>query len=155
MDLEKEIDRLTREVYGVGLDAVRLEWEIALKPHLAAPVPTLSKADLAEIQNVLANVDFAQTTGSAATFRTTMEGFYCDYTTDDQRAFTAKSAVEGRGTVTTTIVSAMPTGMRNYSTALVHANRSEERGGVTTTTTSRFWFEHYPLGWRITIVDGL
>jgi hypothetical protein len=155
VDLEREIDRLARDVYGISLDAMRLEWEAVLKPYLAAPVPAFGSEELAEIENLFANVDNALTTGNASLYRTAMEGFYCDYETDDGRTFTAKTAVEGRGKVKTTIVSAFPTGTRNYATALVHATRSEERGGVATTTTSRFWLERYPVGWRLTLVDGL
>ncbi len=154
-DLERELDRLTREVYGASLDAIRIEWAAALKPYLSAPVRTLSDADLVEIENLIANVDRAITTGNASVYRTAMEGFYCDYETDAGRDMTAKTAVEGRGTVKTTMVSAYPTGGRNFATALVHATRTEERGGVTSTTTSRLWLEHYPVGWRLTFVDGL
>jgi hypothetical protein len=153
MELEKAIDSLATTVYGAGFDTLRLEWEAALKPHFATPPTGLSAADYAEIENVVANMDEAQTHGNAAQLRSTWEGFYCDYETENDRAYRATAAVEARGTMTTTVLSAWPTGTRNYPSALVHALRREVHDGTTTDTTSIFWLEHFPVGWRMTWVE--
>lgn len=149
--VEKALDRLLTATYGESLAQVRLRWRTALAPHLAAPPTRLAASDESAIADVIAVNDAALTKGDAALFRSTMEGFYCDSTTDDERLATAKAMVASRGTVTSKIVSIIPIGRKNYPVAVAFLERSEKRGEVTVSVTTSYYLEHFPVGWRITV----
>ncbi|MBI2394923.1 MAG: hypothetical protein HYV09_35465 [Deltaproteobacteria bacterium] len=151
--VEAALDKSLREVYGVGFEALRFEWAAVLAPYLTAKPSTLPSWDVAAIENVLDNVDWADTHGSAAVLRSTMDGFYCDTTTDESRAKLASAAVEGRGTLRTQTTALYPIGMRNYPQALAFTVRREQRGTSMIDVTSRVWLEKFPVGWRITFAD--
>ena len=153
-DMEKAMSTLSSKVYGVDFETLRGQWNDALKPYFAAPVKGLPPADYAEIQNVLGNVDASQSTGNATMFRTALDGYYCDWQNDVERAARSVATTEARGTIKTQIVSAWPARSRNFPTALVHAIRTEDRGGVVTTTTEEFWLERFPVGWRLSWMTG-
>lgn len=151
--IEQALDKSLREVYGVGFEAMRLEWQAVLAPYLAAPPAALPAEDVNAIKNVLANVDWADTHGSASVLRSTMEGFYCDSTSDEVRAKLASSAVENRGALQTQVVGLFPIGVRNYPQVVAFTVRREKRGATFTDIVSRTWLEKFPAGWRITYND--
>jgi len=152
-DLETAIDKASRATYGVGFEALRLEWQTTLTPYLEAPAQTVTAEDAAAIGNVIANLDWADTHGNAAMLRSTMEGFYCDWQTDDSRAAIASSAVESRGNVQSQVISLFPISRRNYSQAVAHTIRRETRSTGEISYASKVWLEKFPMGWRVTYAD--
>jgi len=149
-DLEKAIDHAASTVYGTRYEAIRLEWESTLAKVMAGATPALSASDRAEIDDLIAHVDDAIARRDPVRFRSTMDGFYCDRKDDAFRAGIARAAVEARGTMRTTVLSAVPTGTNNYPSAIVHAVRRETRGTEVSVNAVRYWVERFPVGWRIT-----
>jgi hypothetical protein len=149
--VEKALDALLTATYGEGLAAVRLRWRAALIPHYALPPTKVADADAKSIADVIAVNDWALTHGDAAAFRSTMEGFYCDRTTDAERMKTANAMVQSRGVVRSRVVSMAPIGRKNYPRVVVFLTRDETRGAVTDSAATSYYLEHFPIGWRITV----
>lgn len=148
--VEKALDHLLLATYGEGLATVRLRWRATLIPHYALPPTPVADADRQAIAEVVAVNDWALTHGDAAAFRSTMEGFYCDRTTDAERMKTATAMVQSRGVVQSRVVSMIPVGRKNYPQVVVFLTRDETRGAVTVSVATSYSLERFPIGWRIT-----
>lgn len=147
--LEKALDQAMMAAYGVTFETARKDWEKVLAPYLLTSA-SVDKSDAAAIQKVVKQMDDAVNTADHMRLRATMEGYYCDSTSDAQRLATATAAVQTRGKVQTTIVSILPYQTRSFPEIVVHAVRTEVRDGVETKNAVQIWMEKFPVGWRVT-----
>ena len=139
-------DALTRTV-GEGWEDVRPAWEAEVQIALATVDVSMPAAAVAEIENLVRVMDEAVTGDDAAMYRSTMDGFYCDWGGEAMREEIAARAVDAYTMTRSQVVSILPTGIKNFATAQVVIRRSDERGVATFQTLS---LEHFPSGWRVT-----
>jgi hypothetical protein len=91
-------------------------------------------------------MDKAIATNDAAMYRSTLEGFYCDYGGEALREQISERAVAAYGTTTSKVLAIFDTGMKNFSTAQALVQRTDDHG---ITTFATVYFEHVQLGWRV------
>lgn len=101
----------------------------------------------AEIENLLVVMDEAISNDNAAKYRTTIEGFYCDWGGDAERNAISARAVNAFGSVTTQVLALYDTGIKNFPTAQAFVMRTDNMGIPQFAT---FQFEQLPIGWRVT-----
>jgi hypothetical protein len=111
-----------------------------------AAEPGLPDADVAEITALLATMDRAVTAGEPSLYRTTMEGFYCDWGGDVMRDEIAARAVNAFVATRSEPLAILDTGVKNFRTAQVIVVRQDERRRKFSYTLS---LEHVPAGWRV------
>lgn len=148
-DLEAAMSQALLSTHGVSFESARREWEKTLAPYFVTPAE-VDGDDASDIKDVLHHADNAINNKDRWALRATMEGFYCDWYSDQSKLDMATAAVEQRGTVKTDIVSILPNNTRNFPEVVVHAIRTEVRDGVETKTAEQIWMEKFPLGWRVT-----
>lgn len=139
-------DALTAR-YGTDLATFRAGWRSAVQAHLDAPAATVSAGDRAEIEALFARRDAAISSGDAGGYRATMEAFYCDRVTEEERAEVAAKAATGAPT-RTTVKEILETGIKNYPT--VQVSFVEETSGNARDRVA--WLERFPVGWRLSYV---
>ena len=122
-------------------------WNATVSARIAKAPLGVTSADTAAIKNLVDLMDQGIITDDPAIYRSTMEGFYCDWNGEAGRAEIAErvtDALRGAKTATQRIY---PTGVQNFSTARVLLRRVDERGAISYHTMSA---EKFPQGWRIT-----
>lgn len=100
----------------------------------------------AEVENLLKVMDSAITNDNAALYRTTIEGFYCDWGGDTERDEISARAVAAYGSMSTQLLALYDTGIKNFATASAFVMRVAD--GIA----PRFetiYLEHVPAGWRV------
>jgi hypothetical protein len=121
-------------------------WQATLETAMARIEPGMPAEPTAQIENVVRLMDKAIATKDAAMYRSTLEGFYCDYGGEQLRTDIADRAVHAFGSTTTTILGLYYTGIKNFATAQALVMRTDDSG---TPTFSTLYFEHVPDGWRV------
>jgi len=135
------------EATGVPWSDVELGWAAEISAALESATDQLSPEDRAEIGNLLAVMDYAITTDSAGAYRATMDGFYCNWRGESDRAAIAARVVGALGPVTTELLAAYPLGDRNYPEARLYVTRTDDRD---VTIALDMLAEKFPSGWRVT-----
>jgi len=131
---------------GEGWATVQPLWQADIERALESDLLAMGPSITSQIQNVVRVMDKALATGDAAMYRSTLEGFYCDYGGEQMRAQIADRAVTAFGATTSKVLAIYDTGIKNFSTAQVLVQRTDDHGA---TTFGTLMFEHVPVGWRV------
>jgi hypothetical protein len=145
--LTNMLDGVISAQTGDSWATVAAAWKAEVDSHLATVNLSLPRADRDAIKNLVNLMDQAIITDDAATYRSTMEGFYCDWTGEAGRTDIAARTVDAYQSTQSNIVRIYPTGVSNFTTARVAVRRIDERGIATFFNLS---FEKLPQGWRVT-----
>lgn len=133
----------TGESWSTAIAAWRAEVDAAM----ASVNVNLTAADQAALKNLVNLMDKGIETGDAATYRSTMEGFYCDWVGEAGRQDIADRTVDAYQASASYVMRIYATGIQNFTTARVLVRRIDERNTVSFHTLSA---EKFPQGWRIT-----
>ncbi len=128
-------------------NTVSAAWYAEVASHIATANVKLSLADRNELKNLVNLMDQAIVTDDADIYRSTMEGFYCEWTGESGRAEIALRTVQAFEGTSSTMMRAYPVAMANFPTARVVVRRLDERGLVTAVNLTA---EKFPQGWRFT-----
>ena len=121
-------------------------WKAEVQARLATVKDRLSAADNAAITNLVNLMDQAIVTGDAATYRSTMEGFYCEWGGEAGRQDIAQRTIDAYQGSTSYVRAIYASGTQNFQTARILVHRLDERRRVSFHTLSA---ERFPEGWRI------
>jgi hypothetical protein len=143
------IDRGLREHYGITLEQFNELWIRKLTPLAQNGPVYLPADDINEIQQLFAIRDQAISEGSSELYRSTMEGFYCDILSDNERMYIAMYTISGLPPVQSNLIDVFDMGIRNFPYAIALFEKNVN-GNI---ETYRAYLEHYPLGWRFTYVE--
>lgn len=141
------LDEVLVATVGERWSAVQAAWEGKVQEALASVDNRLSRADEAEIKNLVQVMDLAMTTGDATTYRRTMDGFYCEAGTDAARTAIANRAVTAFAGVSSRVEAIAATGIKNFRSAIVSVRRTDAQGRSSFVA---LYVEHFPAGWRVT-----
>jgi hypothetical protein len=138
-------------VTGVAWKTVAADWTekvgAALVQAARAPIPV---DDRAQVTGLLAVMDRAIEEGDADTYRSVMEGFYCDWGGESMRTDIAARMVDSFATSTTTIDAIHPVGTRNYPEMIALATQVTDEGP----RSIEIYLEKIGgFGWRISWID--
>lgn len=122
-------------------------WDAAVRAALAANPGRIDPATLEDVENLVALMDQAINTKDADIYRSTMEGFYCDWGGEQVRTDAAIRTVDSYQDVESRILAIYPTGIKNFATAYALVERTEARG---TTSVHGIQLEHVDGTWRQT-----
>ena len=146
-------DQLTNMIDGVLFAAtgehwtdVQPEWQTEIETALEGEPSRMGPNTTAEIENVVRVMDKAIDMKDAAMYRSTLEGFYCDWGGEDLREDIAARAVNAYGKTKSRVLAIYDTGIKNFSTAQVLVERKDETGTLQFQT---LFFER-TAGWRVT-----
>jgi hypothetical protein len=131
---------------GEGWSAVQPMWQAEVEAALDGGRLGMGPTATTQIANVLRVIDKAVVTNDAALYRSTLEGFYCDYGGEALREQISARAVTAYGATTSKLIAIFDTGIKNFSTAQALVQRTDDHGIATFGT---FYFEHVPVGWRV------
>ncbi len=145
-DLTRAIAGLVEDQTGESWDTVRAAWEQEIRDAMAKP-SRLDDADRAEIANLVAVMDRAINTHDIKGYRSTLDGYYCDYGGEDERVAVATRVVASQRASTSEIVGIYPSGRKNFPTAKALVIRRDEHGVASDLDLS---VEKLPIGWRVT-----
>jgi hypothetical protein len=140
------IDGALTSVVGEGWPRVAEAWHAEVEAALEGADVSLSGKDQAEIEALVATMDLAIETDDAPLYRSTMEGFYCEWGGEKMRAEIAARTVAAFTSSSTKVEQIIPTGIKNFRTATVMVRRTDARG---LSSFSSLMFEHVPAGWRV------
>jgi hypothetical protein len=121
-------------------------WQAEVEQALERISAGMGAETTAEVENLLAVMDKAISIDSAFLYRTTMEGFYCDWGGEPQRQEIAERAVKAFGTTRTQLLALYDTGTKNFATANAIVMRVS---GTTIPQFATINLEHMPVGWRV------
>lgn len=141
------LDGVLTGLTGDSWADVQAMWLAEVDAALERAPVGMDAASTAEIENLVATMDRAISADDAAQYRTTLEGFYCEWGGDAGRDEIAARAVNAYGTMSSQILGLYATGTKNFSTAQAFVMRTDEHGVPTFATLQ---FEHLPVGWRVT-----
>jgi hypothetical protein len=122
-------------------------WKNAVDSHLASVNVQLSLADRNAIRNLINLMDQGIDTHDAAVYRSTMEGFYCEWGGDAMRSEIAQRTIDAYAGSQTQFIRGYPTGTANFPTARALIRRVDERNVAHQQT---LYLEKLPQGWRVT-----
>ncbi|HEU5060829.1 MAG TPA: hypothetical protein VFU21_30070 [Kofleriaceae bacterium] len=122
-------------------------WKAEVDSHLASVSVQLSLADRNAIKNLVNLMDQAIETHDADVYRSTMEGFYCEWGGDAMRAEIAQRTIDAYAGSQTQLVRVYPTGTSNFPTARAITRRLDERNVLHQQV---LYLEKLPQGWRVT-----
>jgi hypothetical protein len=140
------LDAALRTIVDVAWADLQPEWAQTVQAALDDMSIGMPRRATNEIGNVLRVMDHAISTDDAAEYRSTLEGFYCDWGGDDVRGDIAERAVTAYGQVHTQLLGLYDTGIKNFSTAQALVMRTE---GNELPTFQTIQLEHVPAGWRV------
>ena len=141
------LDGVLRAKVGEPWSVVQPLWEAEVQDALArAPVGMAPNA-MSDITNLVRTMDVAVTTGDPVLYRSTLEGFYCEYGGETLRRTVSDRAVAAYGPVSSKVLAVYETGIKNFTTAQALVQRTDERG---VSIFSTIYVEHFPVGWRVT-----
>ncbi len=121
-------------------------WQEAVEEALTDYVIGMAPTATEQIENIVRLMDKAITTKDAAMYRSTLEGFYCEYGGEALRQQISERAVAAFGSTTSKVIAIFDTGTKNFSSAQALVQRIDEGGSTTFQT---LMFEHVPDGWRV------
>ncbi len=147
--LAQVLDDGLRTVVGARWESVRTGWAAALSEARRGLGETLlSNADTSDVRALLAHMDRGMNLGDVAEYRSTLEGFYCDWGGEPERARIADTATASGAGTHTELVELYDIDMSNFPEAFAVTRRiyadgmAEEQG---------LWLEQLPdVGWRVT-----
>ncbi|HUS65248.1 MAG TPA: hypothetical protein VMZ28_11925 [Kofleriaceae bacterium] len=145
--LTSMLDGVFKAKLGQSFAQVAAGWKAEVDARMAVGKTNLAAADQTAIKNLVNLMDQAIETGDAAVYRSTMEGFYCEWLGEAGRQDIANRTIETYQGSTSTVMRIYPTGVQNFTTARVLLRRNDERGQLSFHTLSA---EKFPQGWRIT-----
>lgn len=140
------LDGLLTAKTGEGWSAVQPMWQAEVEAALASDRLVMGPTATSQIENVLRVMDQAVATDDAAMYRSTLEGFYCDYGGEALREQISDRAVTAYGSTSSKLLALFDTGIKNFSTAQALVQRTDEHGATTFGTVT---FERVQLGWRV------
>jgi hypothetical protein len=140
------LDAVITAETGEGWSSVQPMWQAEVEAALDSNLLGMGPTATSQIVNVLRVMDRAVATNDAALYRSTLEGFYCDYGGEALREQISQRAVNAYGTTSSTVLAIFNTGIKNFSTAQALVQRTDDHG---ITTFGTVMFEHVPLGWRV------
>jgi hypothetical protein len=141
------LDGVLSTYTGAGWLSVQPAWQAAIEDALARDLYAMGTTATAEIENVLRVQDEAVAANDANKYRSTLEGFYCDFGGEALRATISDRAVSAFGSRTSKLLALHDTGTKNFWTAQALVQRTDDRGA---TTFGTVMLEHLPVGWRVT-----
>ena len=147
-NLTTMLDGIFQAKLGKTYAQVAAGWKAEVDARMAlAKGVNLPSADQAAIKNLVNLMDQAIETGDAAAYRSTMEGFYCEWQGEAGRQDIANRTVDTYQGSTSYVMRIYATGIQNFTTARVLVRRIDEKGLLSFHTLSA---EKFPQGWRIT-----
>jgi hypothetical protein len=141
------LDGVLQQTVGETFSELRPMWQAQVEDALVRISAGMDSDTVAEIKNVFAVMDKAITTDSAFLYRTTIEGFYCDWGGESSRTEIAARAVAAYGSMRTQVLAVYDTGTKNFATANAFVMRQSDDGIPMFETVN---LEHLPVGWRVT-----
>ena len=144
--LTNMLDGLLQANTGESWETFAGAWHAQVTARIAKVSLAMPTADSDAIKNLVNLMDQGIVTNDAAVYRSTMEGFYCDWAGEAGRAEIAQRAI-ALGSAKTQTQRIYPTGVQNFTTARMLLRRTDERGAVSYHVASA---EKFPQGWRIT-----
>jgi hypothetical protein len=121
-------------------------WEATVEAALDHMTTGMAPKPTTEIQNLFKVMDHAINTKDAGAYRTTIEGFYCDWGGDAARSEIALRAVNAFDNVRTQVLGLYDTEIKNFWTAQAFVMRTDSAGVPTFQMVN---LEHVPAGWRV------
>lgn len=131
---------------GDSWNTVAALWKAEVDGHLASVKTGLSAADRDAIKNLINLTDQAIETGDPAVYRSTMEGFYCEWGGDAMRTEIAQRTIDAFAGSQTNVVRIYQTGTSNFPTARALVRRVDADSIAHQMTV---YLEKLPQGWRI------
>lgn len=145
--LTSMLDGVLTAKTGDSWATVSALWKNAVDAHLASVNTSLPLADRTAIKNLVNLMDQAIETGDPAVYRSTMEGFYCEWGGDAMRTDIAQRVIDAYAGSTANIVRIYPTGTANFASARALVRRLDDRGNA---SLQALYLEKLPQGWRVT-----
>jgi hypothetical protein len=140
------LDTILQAETSEGWAAVQQRWQQEVESALDDNPSSMGPTATSQMANLLRVMDRAVATNDAAMYRSTLEGFYCDYGGETLREQISARAVSAYGTTSSKLLAIYETGIKNFSTAQALVQRTDDHGAITFSTV---YFEHVPLGWRV------
>ncbi|MDH5673147.1 MAG: hypothetical protein OEZ06_13410 [Myxococcales bacterium] len=144
--LRNLLDHGLRQVLELDWEQLQDQWRQPVEAALAG-VTQVSARDRDAIAGILRVMDAAIGSDDAPLYRSTMEGFYCNWLDDRGRMELAARAVRAYGHTETRLVAAYPIGIKNFETAYAIASRSDANGAL---SMLGLHLERLEVGWRVT-----
>jgi hypothetical protein len=141
------LDGALKATKGESWATVGAAWKAAVKGRMAKVVVNLPAADVAAITNLVDLMDEAIVTADPAIYRSTMEGYYCEWGGEANRNDIATRTIDAHKGSKSSVLRIYPGQMGNFSTATVLMRRNDERSMLSVHTLTA---EKFPAGWRIT-----
>jgi hypothetical protein len=141
------LDGTLAQVTGESWADIQPLWQAQVEDALARVTAGMDAATISEVANLLAVMDSATANNDAALYRTTVEGFYCDWGGDAAREELSMRAVTAYGATQTTLLALYDTGIKNFATATALVMRVADDG---LPMFQSMYVEHLPVGWRVT-----
>jgi len=126
---------------------VAADWKATMDSHLATVKVNMGLADKNAITNLVNLMDQAIETHDPAVYRSTMEGFYCEWGGDSMRDDIAQRTVDSLNGSSSSVLRIIPTSAGNFPTARALVLRVDGRQIRSFHTLS---LEKFPQGWRVT-----
>ena len=140
------LDGVLMSTVGEHWSDIQPLWQAEVEYALERVAAGMDGDTLAEVENLLATMDKAITLDSAFLYRTTMEGFYCDWGGEPQRQEISARVVQAFGSSHTQLLALYDTGTKNFATANALVMRTSDDGVPMFSTIN---LEHMPVGWRV------
>jgi hypothetical protein len=147
--LTKLIDANLVAVYGTRLDTFRARWTDQLERAAKLGPVLVSQSETEQLAALLALRDQALAQKDPSLLRATMEGFYCDAISDQERGRHVARVLASVTGGHSKLVHAFATGIKNYATAVLVIDK-DVRGR---TKRVRGYAERFPIGWRLVRVN--
>ena len=128
-------------------NTVAADWKAEVDGHLATVRMNVGPAARDAIINLVNLMDQAIETGDADVYRSTMEGFYCEWLGEAGRADIADRTVDALRGSKSTLFRIYPVAAANFPAARALVMRVDDRGVRSFHTLS---LENFPEGWRVT-----
>lgn len=140
------LDGVLMSTVGEHWSEIQPLWQAEIESALERVAAGMDAATIAEVENLLAVMDKAITLDSAFLYRTTMEGFYCDWGGEPMRQEISARAVTAFGSSKTQLLALYDTGTKNFATANALVMRTSDDGVPMFSTIN---LEHMSVGWRV------
>lgn len=140
------LDGVLMSTVGEHWSDIQPLWHAEVEYALERVAAGMDAETIAEVENLLAIMDKAISLDNAFLYRTTMEGFYCDWGGESQRQEISARVVTAFGSSRTQLLALYDTGTKNFPTASALVMRTSDDGAPMFST---IYLEHMPVGWRV------
>jgi hypothetical protein len=141
------LDGVLTATTGDSWNTVAAAWKAEVDSHLASVTLSLATGDKKAIVNLVNLMDQAIETGDADIYRSTMEGFYCEWLGEAGRTEIANRTIDSLGGSSSTVLRIFPTAAANFPTARALVLRVDDRN---IRSFQSLTLEKFPQGWRVT-----